>query len=108
MVPITLRSAKAQPVEAAQGEKTLVLMLDNFRMPPWLDKGGQFFFPDGAGVSPPIQPVRDLKGGDRMTADDSAGSRPIHRRRLLRNALMRGRSGRVHANLLIFPSPVKR
>ena len=43
MESITLRSAKAQPVEAAQGEKTLVLMLDNFRMPPWLDKGGSSF-----------------------------------------------------------------
>jgi hypothetical protein len=43
MESITLRSAKAQPVEAAQEEKTLVDMLRNFRLPPWLDKGGSLF-----------------------------------------------------------------
>ena len=43
MDPITLCSAKAQPVEAAAQEEKFFVSLLNFWMPPWLNKGGSFF-----------------------------------------------------------------
>lgn len=61
MESITLRSAKAQPVEAAQEEKILVVMLWNFRIPPWLN-WGVFFF---SGRSRPLPAKFDDPGIER-------------------------------------------